>query len=252
MRPGDRVALLGHNGAGKTTLIRQIMAHYQTDRTGDVIKFNPRCEIGYYDQEMEYLDPSRTLMETLRDRCEGTESQYKAALIKAGVPYLDLDKKVAVLSGGEKARLLFLVIKLNQPNFLILDEPTNHIDIQGKEELEAHILEANATVMITSHDRRFVDNIAERYVWIRAGELVEINDPAEFYESERDTRHRGTTEDESPVLGHDVAASDDAILARIIELEALLAEDEKRKPRFQKPRLQDAWRTELALLNSKL
>lgn len=69
---------------------------------------------------------------------------------------------------------MFLIIKLNRPNFLILDEPTNHIDIQGKEELEEQILESNATVLLTSHNRRFVDNIAEHFVMIREGQLKEI------------------------------------------------------------------------------
>jgi ATP-binding cassette, subfamily F, member 3 len=255
IRPGDRVALLGRNGAGKTTLIKQIMTHYRTDPQGDVIRFNPRCEIGYYDQELQNLDGNRTMVETLSDRCRGSESQYKATLIKAGVPYLDLDKQVGVLSGGEKARLIFLIIKLNQPNFLILDEPTNHIDIQGKEELEIQILETDATVLVTSHDRRFVDNIAERYVWIRDGKLTEINDPREFYEWEREFQSNATRQDPKAPdrdTGTVEAVTDDAVLARIVALETLLGEDLGRKPRFQKPRLQAEWRAELAELNRKL
>ncbi len=144
IRPGERVALLGHNGVGKTTLINLIMNKYQHNKDGDVVKFNPQCDIGYYDQELQLLNPALGLMETLRENCDGPDSGHKASLIKAGFPFKDLDKKVGVLSGGEKARIMFLIIKLNQPNFLILDEPTNHIDIQGKEELEEQILESNA------------------------------------------------------------------------------------------------------------
>ena len=151
IRPGDRVALMGHNGVGKTTLIKQIMQRFETDRAGDTIKFNPQCNIGYYDQELELLNPDRSMVQSLGDHCSAGD--YKAALINAGFPYLDADKKVGVLSGGEKARLMFLIIKLNQPNFLVLDEPTNHIDIQGKEHLESQILESNATILITSHRR---------------------------------------------------------------------------------------------------
>jgi len=122
IRPGDRVALLGHNGVGKTTLIKLIMAQYESDPATGPVKFNPQCDIGYYDQELETLDPDRSMVETLRDYCAGSDNDHKSALIKAGFPYLDLDKKVGVLSGGERARLMFLIIRLNRPNFLILDE----------------------------------------------------------------------------------------------------------------------------------
>jgi ATPase subunit of ABC transporter with duplicated ATPase domains len=139
IRPGERVALLGINGVGKTTLIKQMIDHHAEVTRSDQIRFNPQCRIGYYDQELEMLDKSKSLVTTLSTHCTGSASDFKSALIHAGFPYADLDKDVAVLSGGERARLMFLIIKLNQPNFLILDEPTNHIDIQGKEELETQI-----------------------------------------------------------------------------------------------------------------
>ncbi|MDA0979169.1 MAG: ABC-F family ATP-binding cassette domain-containing protein, partial [Proteobacteria bacterium] len=199
IRPGDRVALLGHNGAGKTTLINRIMNQYKINPEGDGIRFNPRCDIGYYDQELQRLDPAFGLTETLREQCGGPDSALTAALIKAGFPYQDLDKKVAVLSGGERARLMFLIMRMNQPNFLILDEPTNHIDIQGKEELEHQILESKATVIITSHDRRFVENIAQRYLLIAGGQLTEINTPAAFYRSS--IASQPTTTPSSPSTG---------------------------------------------------
>lgn len=249
IRPGDRVALLGHNGTGKTTLIKQIMGRYATDREGQIIKFNPQCDIGYYDQELELLSPERSIVQTLIDHCPGSENEYKTALIKAGFPYLDLDKKVSVLSGGEKARLMFLVIKLNKPNFLILDEPTNHIDIQGKEDLETQILDTNATVLITSHDRRFVDIIADRYLLIDQGSLVELNDPQEFYDLEKASSRN--IEDEAETA-HAMPNNEDDILLRIIDLETLLAEDKARKPKFQKPKRQEAWTREIALLNQEL
>ncbi len=250
IRPGDRVALLGHNGAGKTTLIRAMIDQYRNDPALGPVKFNPQCDIGYYDQELDMLDPERSIVETLMDNCSGSENQFKTALIKAGFPYLDMDKKVAVLSGGEKARLMFLIIRLNQPNFLILDEPTNHIDIQGKEELESQILEAQATVLITSHDRRFVDIIADRYLVIDHGRLEEISDPREFYDSER-VIALDSPESESPHATLELE-TEEAVLGRIVELERLLQEDLARKPKFQKPDLQAGWRSEIAALNDQL
>ena len=172
IRPGERVALLGANGVGKTTLIKLLIDQYADGEgllNATTVNFNPQCQIGYYDQELANLVDEQSLLQTLRNRCDSTENVYQSSLIHAGFPYRELDKKVAVLSGGEKARLMFLVIKLNQPNFLILDEPTNHIDIQGKQELEDQILESAATALITSHDRRFVDTVANRYLLIEAG-----------------------------------------------------------------------------------
>ena len=249
IRPGDRIALLGHNGAGKTTFIKKIIEHYQDELCADIFSFNPQCEIGYYDQEIEDLEPAHTLVDVLRQNClQGSESSYKSALIKAGFPFLDMDKKVEMLSGGEKARLMFLVIKLNKPNFLILDEPTNHIDIQGKEELEDQILEANATVLITSHDRRFVDNIAQRYALIDQGKLIEINDPKYFYEQRETTSKMVNVGNQQTVKKENLETEDD-ILLRILELETALTEDLQRKPKFQKPKLQGQWQEELNNLN---
>lgn len=256
IRPGDRVALLGHNGVGKTTLIKLVMAHYTENFGGDFIKFNPQCDIGYYDQEMAGFSAELSLLETLRKHCHrGSESDYKASLIKAGFEFRDHDKKIKVLSGGEKARLMFLIIKINQPNFLILDEPTNHIDIQGKEELEQQILATNATTLITSHDRKFVDTIAQRYVLIADNELKEINDPEKFY-AQSMTRSTGQSQ---PITEEKLATSNasedltsDAILERIMALEALLEEDLARKPKFQKPDRQTLWSEELGQLNQSL
>jgi ATPase subunit of ABC transporter with duplicated ATPase domains len=244
IRPGERVALLGHNGVGKTTLINRIMHSYRVENSDPAIKFNPQCKIGYYDQELQLLDPSMGMLQILRDRCGGADNTLMSALIKAGFPYRDLDKHVDVLSGGEKARLMFLIIKLNQPNFLILDEPTNHIDIQGRQELEEQILDSNATILITSHDRRFVDIIAQRYLLIENGLLGEINDPDNFYSRVSSiVDNRGDASDDvSAIQDH---STEDDVLVRIVELERLLEADLARKPKFQKPKMQVAWRNEL-------
>ena len=256
IRPGDRIALLGHNGVGKTTFIKLIMAQYAKNFTGDFIKFNPQCDIGYYDQEMAGFSAQLSLLETLRKHCHrGTESEYKASLIKAGFEFRDHDKKIKVLSGGEKSRMMFLIIKINQPNFLILDEPTNHIDIQGKEELEQQILATNATALITSHDRMFVDTIAQRYALIIDGQLKEINDPNSFYVESRTKRAAQSSHSVDSVVdvaNQDENLSSDAILERIMALEILLEDDRARKPKFQKLDRQALWNEELEQLNQSL
>lgn len=259
MRPGDRVALLGHNGAGKTSFIHQLTRSFAAGDS-QTIRFNPQCELGYYDQEIERLDSTHSMLESLRANCvKGTETDFKAGLINAGFPYADMDKKVGVLSGGEMARLMFLIIRINRPNYLILDEPTNHIDIQGKEELEAQIIESNATVLITSHDRSFVDNIAERYLVIQNGKLVEINDPTTFYrETLQRTSHASSNDSVAAPsaikvpVAKQADSSEEALLARLIDLEDKLAADLERKPKFQKLRLQAAWRLEIEDLQQQL
>ena len=254
MRPGDRVALLGHNGSGKTSFINELVAHYERGTTGS-IRFNPQCEMGYYDQELQQLDLNDTIIGALRTNClRGTEAEFKAGLIRAGFPYVDMDKPISVLSGGEKARLMFLIIRINQPNYLILDEPTNHIDIQGKEELESQIIESEATVLITSHDRRFVDLIAERFVVIEHGKLTEINDPNTFYRSamvaqaktsSAKTAHRDQARSDLP-------DSEEDVLARLVELEEMLEADLQRKEKVQKPKRQAEWRDEIERLQAQL
>ena len=144
---------------------------------------------------------------------------------------------------------------MNQPNFLILDEPTNHIDIQGKEDLESQILESNATILITSHDRRFVDTIADRYVVINGGKLTEINSPEWFYKLNPLKRAMQEKVDAENTNVHTLGESsvdEENILHRIVELESLLERDRARKPKFQKPKRQQSWIEELADLNGLL
>ena len=163
------------------------------------------------------------------------------------MPIASTAKPVAVLSGGERARLMFLCMRLNEPNFLILDEPTNHIDIAGKESLETQLNEGGATLIITSHDRRFVNAMANRFVLISNRELVELDRAEAFY---RQTLARSAPPP-SPDPVTKVAdaqtgmESDDALLERLIELETLLDDDLARNAKFQKPQRQAAWREEI-------
>ena len=246
------MALLGHNGAGKSTFIRQLVEAYDQESRGS-IRFNPQSELGYYDQELSTLAPTHNLLSYLREACHrGTETEYKAGLIHAGFKFSDHDKKVAVLSSGEKARLMFLAIRINQPNFLLLDEPTNHIDIQGKEELEDQILKSNATVLITSHDRTFVDNITTRYVMIQNQQLVELNCPHEFYQLLLDSKQSQTPKAHQTSAITEQADNEEEWLAQLIELEDKLEADLQRKPKFQKTAQHEEWRTAIKSLKTQL
>jgi ATPase subunit of ABC transporter with duplicated ATPase domains len=138
-------------------------------------------------------------------------------------------------------------LSLEAPNFLVLDEPTNHIDIDGREQLEAQLLESPAAVLITAHDRHFLDRVAERWWWIHDGKLIEVQTPEPFYASLGAEPDRGTPV-ATPRRRSAAPATQDALLERIVEIEAKLEADRARKSRFQKPALQAQWQRELEAL----
>ena len=244
MRPGERVALLGANGVGKSTFIRLVTGAFRgADARG--IRVSPQARLGYYDQELDEATSDASLVDFIARRVDAPDDLVRRRLINAGFPYRDHDKRLADMSGGERARALFIVLSLQSPNFLILDEPTNHIDIEGKEQLEAQLLDSAAAVLITSHDRRFIDTVAQRYLLIRGARLFEISDPAEYYES---PEHVGVPRAASPRASTPSKAPDDDVLARIVDLESKLEADRARKQKFRKPELQQQWQAELDAL----
>jgi ATPase subunit of ABC transporter with duplicated ATPase domains len=255
IRPGDRIALLGPNGSGKTALLEILMRSYRgPGRDENGVSFSPQTDVGYYDQELQEVASSQgsseTMVQFLRTNTDAAESTIRNSLINAGFAYLDHDRRTNVLSGGERARLMFLRLRLNRNNFLIMDEPTNHIDIDGKEELEEQLSTADATLLMTSHDRRFIDNLANRFMLIEAGKLLEIQDPEGFYSVAPTEVDHVSVEDQG--LAGQAPSSEDELLERMVELEHKLDEDLARKPKFQKPKMQAAWREELALLDHQL
>ncbi|MEQ8859625.1 MAG: ABC-F family ATP-binding cassette domain-containing protein [Pseudomonadales bacterium] len=250
VRPGERLALLGHNGVGKTTFIRALVAAATAGHQS--IRFSPQTVLGYYDQELDEVSGGEGLMDFAVRRTEQDEHKVRGSLIHAGFAFAEHGKRVTELSGGERARLLFAVLSLNAPNLLIMDEPTNHIDIAGKESLEAQLLDSPATLIITSHDRHFLGAVASRYLWVRDGVLQEVADPDAFFASEP-AAAAGVAS--TPAPWHPIAAAprdEDRLLARIVELEGLLDADRARKPKHQKPQLQHAWQSELDALYRRL
>ncbi|MFT5482747.1 MAG: ATP-binding cassette subfamily F protein 3 [Halieaceae bacterium] len=252
-RPGDRVALLGLNGVGKSSCIKALLANHRKD-SGEqtATRFNPNVRIGYFDQELTQFEASVAITDWIRDHCKASEEAIKRTLINWGFPYAEHQRRVNVLSGGERARLLLLTFQLDQPNLLIMDEPTNHIDLQGKEALEKDLVSEGMSLLFTSHDRRFIETIATRFWWIRGGQLVEIHDPEPFFSTMIADELSGeiTTDlqvlDDSTETGRD--SDESAVLERICDLERLIEQDMARKPKFQKPKKRLGWQGELAEL----
>lgn len=251
VRPGDRIALLGINGSGKSTTLNRIVNALGLD--AGPIRWNPRARLGYYDQLLDDLNSPLSRFEWLRERVEGQDEAIRQTLLAAGVPYDRFDQPVQALSGGEKARIVFALFRLRRPNVLVLDEPTNHIDLDGREELIESLVQGGMTVMITSHDRSFLEQTATRWWLIDRGRLVETHEPDTFYralEREDCTEPRAhASPDERPAR----APGDEAdMLQRIDELETLLEEDQARKPKHQKPERQEQWKRELQRLWGQL
>ena len=169
---GDRVAFLGPNGAGKSTLLHLMMG-MEKPTEGSVELGEHNVLPGYFEQnQAEALDLRRTVMETIHDEVpEWKNEEVRTLLGRFLFSGETVFKKVESLSGGEKARLALAKMLLRPANLLILDEPTNHLDIPAKEMLEEAIQNYDGTVIIVSHDRYFISQVANKIVEIRDGEF---------------------------------------------------------------------------------
>ncbi|MEI7982217.1 MAG: ABC-F family ATP-binding cassette domain-containing protein, partial [Bacteroidota bacterium] len=181
----DRIAFVGKNGEGKTTLSRVITG--QVDFTGN-LKFGHNVVIGYYAQDQsDYLDPEKTVFKTIDDIAVG-DIRARIKGILGGFLFSgdDIEKKVKVLSGGEKSRLSLAKLLLTPANLLILDEPTNHLDMRSKDVLKNALLQFNGTLIIVSHDRDFLQGLTNRVFEFRRGTMKEyIGDIYDFLEQRR-------------------------------------------------------------------
>jgi ATPase subunit of ABC transporter with duplicated ATPase domains len=176
---GDRIVLLGRNGAGKSQFVRLL---HRAIEGGDVpgVKVTPSVALGYLDQELSQLDGRHTPSAVI-SRFEIGDGRGKALLAAAGFDIEKQEKPVSQLSLGQKARLGLLALRLAAPNFYLLDEPTNHVDIAGRERLEEELLAHEATCIVVSHDRRFVRNVGTRYLLIDGRRLREVDGPEDFF-----------------------------------------------------------------------
>ena len=158
---GDKDCLMGKNGTGKSTLIKMVLGISDIEPVSGNIKLGSNVVIGYLPQEIKFDDDNATILETARKFYDGTETHLRAALAKFLFYSDNVFKRVGTLSGGEKVRLKLFELIQTKANFLILDEPTNHIDIDTREMLEEALNEYDGTVLFISHDRYFIDKLAK-------------------------------------------------------------------------------------------
>ena len=167
---GEKVAFVGRNGEGKTTMARMIMR--ELDHQGEII-LGHGVKIGYFAQnQADMLNPEDTVFDTV-DRVAVGDIRLKIRDMLGAFMFSgeDIDKKVAVLSGGERTRLAMIRLLLEPVNFLILDEPTNHLDIRSKEILKQAIKDFDGTALIVSHDREFLDGLVTKTYEFRGGKM---------------------------------------------------------------------------------
>ncbi len=168
---GERVAFVGQNGQGKTTLAKILINELQA--TGGDIQLGHNVKIGYYAQnQSETLQSDLTVLQTLEQGCP-PEMRTKLRSILGAFLFSgeDVDKKVSVLSGGERARLALAAMLLRSFNLLVLDEPTNHLDIISKDVLKQALLDYDGSLIVVSHDREFLAGLTERTIEFRDHQL---------------------------------------------------------------------------------
>ena len=161
IKRGEKIALIGANGVGKSTLMKTLIGQH-TDYSGE-FEFGRNVEISYYDQEQRFLDNKKTVIDIIWDLLPRSEESHIRSLL-GGMLFHNEDvyKMVGDLSGGERARLMLLIIMIEKANTLFLDEPTNHLDLPSKEALDEAVNSYEGTVFLVSHDRYFLNKIADR------------------------------------------------------------------------------------------
>ena len=162
---GDKVGILGPNGCGKTTLLKLLLGQLKPDR--GTVKLGTRLEIAYFDQHREQLNPEHTVVDAVADRSEWVQlGERRVHVMRYIQDFLFTPERarqpVSALSGGERNRLLLARVFARPSNLLVLDEPTNDLDMETLELLEEKLLEYPGTVLLVSHDRAFIDNVVTR------------------------------------------------------------------------------------------
>ena len=185
IKRGERVAIIGNNGTGKTTILKILNELVPAD--AGVFHLGSKVHIGYYDQEHHVLHMEKTIFEEISDdfpKLTNTEIRnLLAAFLFTGV---DVFKKIASLSGGERGRVSLAKLMLSEANFLILDEPTNHLDIMSKEILEEALRNYTGTVLYVSHDRYFINRTATRILELTNQSMVNYIGNYDYYMEKRE------------------------------------------------------------------
>lgn len=180
IRKGERVFILGENGCGKTTLFRILTAKMPQDR-GE-FEYGANVMVGYFDQMQQNLDLEKTAIDEVWDAFPAlTQTEVRSALASFLFKGEEVFKPLAKMSGGERARISLLKLMLKGSNMLLLDEPTNHLDAASREELENTLLDYSGTMLIISHDRYFINKLADRVLALKPDGVKEYLGNYDYY-----------------------------------------------------------------------
>lgn len=180
IRKGERVFIIGGNGCGKTTLFRILTS--KTPMDSGEYDYGANVEIGYFDQMQQDLDLSKTALDEVWDTFPNmTQTEVRSALASFLFKGDEVFKPLSKMSGGERARVSLLKLMLKGSNFLLLDEPTNHLDASSREELEKTLLDYSGTMLIVSHDRYFINKIADRILLLTNNGVKEYLGNYDYY-----------------------------------------------------------------------
>ena len=196
IRKGERVFIIGGNGCGKTTLFRILTGKTPMD-CGEY-DYGANVEVGYFDQMQQNLDLSKTALDEVWDTFPNmTQTEVRSALASFLFKGEEVFKPLSKMSGGERARVSLLKLMLKGSNFLLLDEPTNHLDASSREELEKTLLDYSGTMLIVSHDRYFINKIADRILLLTNGGVKEYLGNYDYYLERSTAEKQGTVQTES-------------------------------------------------------
>ena len=174
IKRGDRAFIVGKNGSGKSTLMKILRGKIR--QTSGSYEFGYNVSVGYYDQENQELNDENTVLDEVWDEYgKRTQTEIRSALALFLFKGDDVNKKVGVLSGGEKARLTMVKLILRSNNVLMLDEPTNHLDIKSREALEDALTDYKGTIIAVSHDRYFINKLCTRVLDISADPFADYH-----------------------------------------------------------------------------
>ncbi|TNE36766.1 MAG: ABC-F family ATP-binding cassette domain-containing protein [Alphaproteobacteria bacterium] len=179
---GDRLVLLGRNGSGKSTFIRLLRRALVAGEEVKGIRVTPSLNTGYLDQALSDVSPEVSAFEHVSRRGE-SDARCHAALASAGIDFDWQEKPMRLLSWGQRARVALLALRFEAPNFYLLDEPTNHVDIAGQEMLSGEIKARGAGSVLVTHDRMFARETGNRFLVIEGGKLTESASPEGYFAS---------------------------------------------------------------------
>lgn len=196
---GDKVAIIGKNGSGKTSLLKKIVERDEGMAIPEKVK------VGYFSQHLTILDEHKTIIENIQLTSSQSETLVRTVLARMHFWDEDVYKKVSILSGGEKVKVALAKLFLSDVNMLVLDEPTNFLDIESLEALESLMKSYHGTIIFVTHDRMLVKKIATKIIEIKDGEITVFDGSYEAYEEWLENKTKSSNDDQLLLIDTKIA-----------------------------------------------